>query len=72
MPALLPAVAELEIERDGDEVTISARTSAANFVFTSSLDGATVLASALSRSTEEPPAARQRFQLQRAKLQVSK
>lgn len=63
---------EFEIEREGDEVTISARTKDANFVFTSSLDGATVFASTLSRATDEPPAARQRFQIQRARLEVSK
>lgn len=63
---------EFEIERDGDEVTISARQNGANFVFTSSLDGATVIASTLSRATDEPPAARQRFQVQRARLEVSR
>ena len=63
---------EFEIERDGDEVTISARCEGANFVMTSSLDGATVLASTLTRATDDPPAARQRFSIQRSRLEVSK
>jgi len=67
-----PSVVEFEIEREGDEVTVCARCNGANFVLTSSLDGATVLASTLARATDEPPAARQRFQIQRSRLEVSR
>lgn len=63
---------QIEIERDGDEVTISARSDGANFVLTSSLEGATVLAATLARATDEPPSARQRFSVGKSRLEVSK
>lgn len=38
---------ELELEREGNEVTFSARSNGANFVFCLKIDGASVLAAAL-------------------------
>lgn len=67
-----PSSVQFEVERDGNEVTISARGESTNFVLTSSLEGATVLAATLARATDEPPAARQRFSISKTRLEVSK
>ena len=63
---------DFEFERDEDEVTISARSGAMNFVLVMSHEEATVFAAIASRviykSTETT---RSRFQLKKAILEVS-
>lgn len=65
---------DFEFERDGDEVAISCRGPLGNFVLVLPLDGATVFAASVSRVTDETAdaSARCRFQIQRARLDVSK
>jgi F0F1-type ATP synthase epsilon subunit len=66
-----PAV-EFEFERDGETVVLAVRCAACNFVLTIPLDGATVFAAAALRAADESTsAARYRFQLARANLEVS-
>jgi len=63
---------EFEFERDEDVVVLAVRCAAGNFVLTLPIDGATVFAASAVRAVDESTsAARYRFQLARAKLEVS-
>lgn len=67
-----PTSVEFEFERDGDEVILSVRNGEDNFVLWLPLDGASVFAATAARATDDPVNARFRFQIQRARLEVSK
>jgi hypothetical protein len=64
---------EIEVERDEDQVVLSLRNGAINFVLTLPLDGATVLSASMVRATdEESTENRQRFTISRARLEGTK
>jgi hypothetical protein len=68
-----PTSVEFEFERDGAVVVLSVRSAEGNFVLTLPIDGASVFAISAQRAAEDEAAnARFRFQIQRAKLEVSK
>jgi len=68
----LPNV-EVEFERDGPEITISARSNGTNFIFVLPHDGATVFADAAQRACEKDETiATSRFTIRGARLEVSK
>lgn len=64
---------EFEFERDGATVVLSVRGAEGNFVLTLPIDGATVFAVSAQRAAEDDAATSCfRFQIQRARLEVSK
>jgi hypothetical protein len=67
-----PTGVEFEFERDGNEVILSVRNGQANFVLTLPLDGASVFAASATRAADESTSTRFRFQIQRARLEVSR
>jgi hypothetical protein len=69
----VPSV-EFELERDGNEVVISARSGGDNFVMTLPLDGASAFAAAAQQIVDDNKfrSHRARFTVSNAVLQVSK
>jgi len=67
-----PTQVEIELERDGNEVTISARQNGANFVLCLRVDGASVLSAALHNAAGDDAHRIHRFELKSAKLGTSR
>jgi hypothetical protein len=65
---------EFEFERDGNQVTLSARSPVCNFVLTLPLDGACAFAASAQQVVDENKfrSHRNRFTVSRASLEVSK
>lgn len=69
----LPENVDFEFEREGNEVTISARALNCNFTLTFTLDGAAAFAASATRVSEgSSESDRIRFQVRRAQLECSK